>query len=939
MSHSIGRALLTGSAVICLCVSSHALTTPAARQVLASRAAVEGYGLSPTSPLVANRTSLFAVAANASTILRRDVSGFGAWNPLPGFEAAAPVMGLAATDEALYVAVPSKHAILKHHLLTNTTSMYAVLPDRFSPADLAFADTLYFSDATSTGIYRLSADGLPVPFLTGAGSRSPLFLAASDNVLIASSPDEGIIWQSQPSGFSSANAAWSPVQRPSLSNQGPDLRLVPDVVTPDRVSFALRPTSVSLYTGVVYVVDGNSKSIFAYSRSWPRPVRLQFGPQPVLRPTRIVATRDNLVILDADRGAIQLWPRFVPTRITCALRTPDAAQNSKAQTPPCAQTQHLLLAQFLADMDHNGVLPTRTLSLDRDLSAISSEGYGTVTMVRTMKAVACLLNPPLCETSGPARPARLPDVYGESYIDVQPLLLSGSETLGSTADQLVPSPQFVGFTSESKLAELNSAVHAKMGSFRSLSTGPVSCPIELVRFVVGIPVGQMESIRLQFRTLSLVPLSDSGAKRSSRTTVVQETLDVLKVAYKSMRNAIGGLFETAAPDIPVYVGVAEHNIDTGNPDLGDAFVIRQTMAPVRAAAAPAAAPLDYVIRPFSEEDDHGTAVAALIGARSTQFEGRGLAPDVFLVEIADGEPGIGDSIRQAFVTERARIFNLSFHFGKDNHPPALDDAIHQYPQALFVVAAGNDTVMGPDGNVCATFMAYPVCWGDLQNVLVVTATTLDGRSLLPPDTSVNPTIPGANWNPKLVHIAAPGDGYYAPGKGKSYVKVSGSSFATPLVTATAALLFSQGVRSPWEIKQRIIATADVVASLSDRVMSGRLNARRAATNVKFALTVDERDKETAIALDVAGADVVFRTPTGDLHVPLGNVRRLTRISVGKYRLTYLSLDGDKLERRDDILPSPWPFRYYELDAQGKRKAPGKNGDLSNYKDYIGPIVM
>src|SRR5439155_10125381 len=161
--------------------------------------------------------------------------------------------------------------------------------------------------------------------------------------------------------------------------------------------------------------------------------------------------------------------------------------------------------------------------------------------------------------------------------------------------------------------------------------------------------------------------------------------------------------------------------------------------------------------------DHGTMIAGLIAARQTQFQGRGLAPNSLLVFLHNDDAAIGNDLRRAFLRQ-VRIFNISAHYGAIV-PGNLQQYISQYQTALFVVAAGNDVKPGETTKeVCNQFSVFPVCWGDRRNVLVVTATTRDGAQLRQPVTGP-PMLPGANWSPKFVHVAAPGEGFHAEGVG------------------------------------------------------------------------------------------------------------------------------------------------------------------------------
>src|SRR5262249_40169612 len=148
-----------------------------------------------------------------------------------------------------------------------------------------------------------------------------------------------------------------------------------------------------------------------------------------------------------------------------------------------------------------------------------------------------------------------------------------------------------------------------------------------------------------------------------------------------------------------------------------------------------------------------------------------------------------------------RIFNISEHFTRGYEPPGLIDMIkpdNKESQSLFIVAAGNDR-----HEVCSTsFRVYPTCWSDEKNVLVVAASN---------DTD-DDVRDDSNYSQTAVHLSAPGAGYYAAGEGRKYVPVMGTSFSTPLVTSAATLLYygSSGLTEPWQIKQRLIATADLL---------------------------------------------------------------------------------------------------------------------------------
>lgn len=303
----------------------------------------------------------------------------------------------------------------------------------------------------------------------------------------------------------------------------------------------------------------------------------------------------------------------------------------------------------------------------------------------------------------------------------------------------------------------------------------------------------------------------------------------------------------------------------------------------------------------------------------------------FLVPLPRDDPGIGDAVRNAFLAG-VRIFNLSLHFG-DGLPVRLRQSINQFEEALFVVAAGNDATSGhPICESLRPYPAYPVCEGYRRNVLVVAATNLNGDALL----SEKNNEPGSNWNETLVHVAAPGEGFYAGGLERSYVPVRGTSFAAPLVTATAALLYAQGILDPWLIKQRIIATAKVETNLLGRVRgAGLLDVGRAVSFPTKAALTDNANATTYVEL-VPGDRIEIEWARGARALPVEQVRRLTRM-VGEFRIVYLDDVTNTLVIQEGIQPGTWRFKYRALDANGVATPGVRTGNLENFKDYVGPL--
>jgi subtilisin family serine protease len=211
----------------------------------------------------------------------------------------------------------------------------------------------------------------------------------------------------------------------------------------------------------------------------------------------------------------------------------------------------------------------------------------------------------------------------------------------------------------------------------------------------------------------------------------------------------------------VTVAVLDTLADTSHPDLAGKVTAGPDFVTNRCAGQTAAA-------------GHGTAVAGIVGARTD--DGRGMAglgwsTRVLSIGVLDA-CGIGDGsaiargIRYA-VDNGARIVNLSLA-GQGSQ--VLEDAIAyaQSKGALVVAAAGND---GDDR------VEYPAAYA---GVVGVAATDRLGQRL----------SPFSNFG-ATVDLAAPGQAVLSAAPGGRYGQFTGTSFAAPMVSATAALLLAR----------------------------------------------------------------------------------------------------------------------------------------------------
>lgn len=235
-----------------------------------------------------------------------------------------------------------------------------------------------------------------------------------------------------------------------------------------------------------------------------------------------------------------------------------------------------------------------------------------------------------------------------------------------------------------------------------------------------------------------------------------------------------------------------------------------------------------------DENGHGTHVAGIIAAILDNNEGiAGLAPNVTILPVRvmnargkGSDRAIARGIR--FAADRgAKVINLSLGATltlNADEPSALVNEAIVYAQqrgALIVAAAGNDAVPLP--NAIAV---------DNPDVLVVAAT--DQRDRKAPFSNSGPWVavsaPGVNilstmptYEVFLTSDELPRDERFR----RNYDYMSGTSQATPYVSALAALLFSANPDwSARQVAETIRANAKDIRDLNPRfeLGTGRIDA-------------------------------------------------------------------------------------------------------------------
>ncbi|ADD40395.1 type VII secretion-associated serine protease mycosin [Stackebrandtia nassauensis] len=230
---------------------------------------------------------------------------------------------------------------------------------------------------------------------------------------------------------------------------------------------------------------------------------------------------------------------------------------------------------------------------------------------------------------------------------------------------------------------------------------------------------------------------------------------------------------------------------------------------------------------------HGTVIAGVIAGRpDPEGQFRGMAPEAELLSIrvrpdAEKTPGDGfsDVLAKAIdeaVDAKVDIINLSVATAPSAKLEAAVERAHD-KGVLLVAAAGNQ-----NGDGGRNEPVYPAAYGDgdRTDVSVLAVANLD--------TSGQPAEQSNTGS--YVDVAAPGVDIIGPSPNSEteYSKGdSGTSYATPFVTGTAALVMARFPDlSPAEVAERITKTAEHPAGedgRNDAVGHGMVDPYRAVT--------------------------------------------------------------------------------------------------------------
>ena len=265
-------------------------------------------------------------------------------------------------------------------------------------------------------------------------------------------------------------------------------------------------------------------------------------------------------------------------------------------------------------------------------------------------------------------------------------------------------------------------------------------------------------------------------------------------------------------DPNMLVAVVDTDVDATHPDLAGKVVVGQNFSGDETP----------------DPEGHGTAVAGLIAAvpnNGVGIAGLGWNTKVLAVRVLDSSGAglasrIASGIRYAADQAGVRIINLSLQQDSCDlaDPEKVCSVSGELQKAVQYAQGKGILVVSAAGNQPKDTPSYPA---NFDGVLSVAA--INGA---------DDTLAKFSRRGPWVDIAAPGVGVLTLATpcldGNCWVTPDGTSFATPIVSAAAALVWAVNPGlSAEQVAARLMSTADAVAGTGSEFSSGALNVGRA----------------------------------------------------------------------------------------------------------------
>ena len=197
----------------------------------------------------------------------------------------------------------------------------------------------------------------------------------------------------------------------------------------------------------------------------------------------------------------------------------------------------------------------------------------------------------------------------------------------------------------------------------------------------------------------------------------------------------------------------------------------------------------FLKTPSDMENDHGTHVAGIIGAKRGNGKGiDGIAENVKIMTLGavpssgdERDKDVANSIRYA-TDNGAKIINMSFAKRFSPFKPEVDAAV-QYAESkgvLLINASGNSSINTD------SIPFYPT--GNFENKQVAKNWIEVGNSTH----YLNEILVAltSNYGKKTVDLFAPGSSIFSTTPGNTYESFTGTSMSAPVVAGVAALIWS-----------------------------------------------------------------------------------------------------------------------------------------------------